>query len=108
MVTRRQFVQSLPAFAVAAHINLESNAALAASAASPEGERSWRSPSLTMETVTGPSGAVTTRTALSVDARLGVTDAKTVEKVTDGVCALRGWGIAHSYAIECARGLDHH
>ena len=37
MVTRRQFVQSLPAFAVAAHVSLESNAALAAPAAPPEG-----------------------------------------------------------------------
>ena len=62
MVTRRQFVQSLPAFAVAAHVTLESNAAL--TAAEGEGERSWHSPSLTTETVTGPNGAVTTRTAV--------------------------------------------
>ena len=65
MVTRRQFVQSLPAFAVAAHVTLESNAANAAAAAPPEGERSWHSPSLRSETLTGPNGAVTTRTALA-------------------------------------------
>ncbi len=100
MVTRRQFVQSLPAFAVAAHVTLESNAALAAAAA----ERSWHSPSLTMETVTGPSGTVTTRTALTADARLGVTDAKIAEQVADGVYALRGWGIAHSFAIDAPEG----
>ena len=100
MVTRRQFVQSLPAFAVAAHVTLESNAALAAA----EGERSWHSPSLTTETVTGPSGAVTTRTALTADARLGVTDSKIAEQVADGVYALRGWGIAHSFAIDAPEG----
>ena len=102
MVTRRQFVQSLPAFAVAAHINLESNTALAA--AQGEGERSWHSPSLTTETVTGPNGAITTPTALSVDPRLGVTDSKVAERVADGVYALRGWGIAHSFAIEAPDG----
>jgi alkyl sulfatase BDS1-like metallo-beta-lactamase superfamily hydrolase len=35
--TRRQFVQSLPAFAVAGHMLLESSPAQAASAAPPEG-----------------------------------------------------------------------
>ena len=104
MVTRRQFVQSLPAFAVAAHINLESNTALAASAASPEGERSWHSPSLTMETVTGPSGAVTTRTQLEANALWGLTETPVAEKVVDGVYALRGWGIASSFAIEASDG----
>jgi linear primary-alkylsulfatase len=65
---------------------------------------SWHSPSLTMETVTGPNGAVTTRTALSADARLGVTDTKIAEQVAPGVYALRGWGIAHSFAIEAPNG----
>ena len=37
MATRRQFVQSLPAFAVAAHMTLESSPAHAAPAAPPEG-----------------------------------------------------------------------
>ena len=104
MVTRRQFVQSLPAFAVAAHINLESNTALAAPAAPPDGERSWHSQSLTTETVTGPNGSITTPTALSVDPRLGVTNSKVAERVADGVYALRGWGIAHSFAIEAPDG----
>jgi len=104
MVTRRQFVQSLPAFAVAAHMTLESNAALTAAAAPPEGERSWHSPSLTMETVTGPSGAVTTRTQLEANALWGLTETPVAEKVVDGVYALRGWGIASSYAIEAPDG----
>ncbi len=104
MVTRRQFVQSLPAFAVAAHVTLESNAALTAAAAPPEGERSWHSPSLTMETVTGPSGAVTTRTQLEANALWGLTETPVAEKVVDGVYALRGWGIASSYAIEAPDG----
>ncbi len=41
-----------------------------------QAERSWHSQSLTTETVTGPNGAITTRTALSVNPRLGVTDTK--------------------------------
>ena len=57
-----------------------------------------------METVTGPNGAVTTRTALSADARLGVTDTKIAEQVAAGVYALRGWGIAHSFAVEAPNG----
>ncbi len=65
---------------------------------------SWHSPSLTTETVTGPNGAVTTRTALSANARLGVTDTKVAEQVAAGVYALRGWGIAHSFAIEAPNG----
>ena len=67
-------------------------------------EPSWHSQSLTMETVTGPNGAVTTRTALSADARLGVTDTKIAEQVAAGVYALRGWGIAHSFAVEAPNG----
>ena len=102
MVTRRQFVQSLPAFAVAAHVTLESNPALAA--AQGEGERSWHSPSLTMETVTGPNGAVTTRTQLEANALWGLTETPVAEKVVDGVYALRGWGIASSFAIEAPDG----
>ncbi len=67
-------------------------------------EPSWHSQSLTTETVTGPNGAITTRTALSADARLGVTDTKIAEQVAAGVYALRGWGIAHSFAIEAPNG----
>jgi alkyl sulfatase BDS1-like metallo-beta-lactamase superfamily hydrolase len=67
-------------------------------------EPSWHSPSLTMETVTGPNGAVTTRVALKVNAGLGVPEQKTAEAVLPGVYALRGWGIAHSFAIEAPNG----
>jgi alkyl sulfatase BDS1-like metallo-beta-lactamase superfamily hydrolase len=67
-------------------------------------QSSWHSQSLTTETVTGPNGAITTRTALSADARLGVTDTKIAEQVAAGVYALRGWGIAHSFAIEAPNG----
>jgi hypothetical protein len=78
--------------------------ALGAYPAGHAAEASWHSPSLTTETVTGPNGAVTTRTALGVDPRLGVTDAKVAEPVAPGVYALRGWGIAHSFAIEAPNG----
>lgn len=65
---------------------------------------SWSSPSLRSETVVGPNGAVTTDTALSVNARMGITDSKVAERVAPGVYALRGWGIASSFAIEAADG----
>jgi len=64
----------------------------------------WHSPSLTNETVVGPNGAVTTRTALNANALWGLTDTKMAEKVDEGVYALRGWGIASSYAIEAPGG----
>ena len=65
---------------------------------------SWSSRSLTMETVTGPNGVITTDTALTANARMGITDSKVAEQVAPGVYALRGWGIAHSFAIEAPNG----
>jgi alkyl sulfatase BDS1-like metallo-beta-lactamase superfamily hydrolase len=64
----------------------------------------WHSRSLTSETVVGPQGSITTRTALGANARLGVTVSKVAEAVAPGVYALRGWGIAHSFAIEAPNG----
>jgi hypothetical protein len=54
--------------------------------------------------VTGPNGSITTRTALTVNKRLGATESKIAEPVAPGVYALRGWGIAHSFAIEAPDG----
>jgi alkyl sulfatase BDS1-like metallo-beta-lactamase superfamily hydrolase len=65
---------------------------------------SWHSPSLTTETVTGPNGAVTTRAALLANDKWGIGDTKRVERVTDGVYAMRGWGIASHFAIEAPDG----
>ncbi len=65
---------------------------------------SWQSQSLTTETVTGPNGSITTPTALTVNERMGATESKIAEQVTDGVYALRGWGIAASFAIEAPNG----
>ena len=67
-------------------------------------ETSWHSPSLAMETVTGPNGVITTRVALGANALWGITDKKVVETVIPGVYALRGWGIASSFAIEAPGG----
>jgi len=61
---------------------------------------SWSSPSLRSETVVGPNGAVTTRAALLANEKWGIGDKKRVEQVTDGVYAMRGWGLASSFAIE--------
>jgi alkyl sulfatase BDS1-like metallo-beta-lactamase superfamily hydrolase len=69
-----------------------------------QAERSWHSPSLTMETVTAPNGAVTTPTQLEANGLWGLTETTVAEKVTDGVYALRGWGIASSYALEAPGG----
>lgn len=65
---------------------------------------SWSSPSLRSETVVGPNGAVTTRAALLANEKWGIGDTKRVEQVTDGVYALRGWGIASSFAIDAPGG----
>ena len=65
---------------------------------------SWSSPSLRSETAVGPNGAVTTRAALLANDKWGIGNAKRVERVTDGVYALRGWGIASSFAIEASGG----
>jgi len=64
----------------------------------------WSSPSLRNDTVVGPNGAVTTRTALLANEKWGIGDTKRVEKVTNGVYAMRGWGIASSFAIEAPAG----
>jgi alkyl sulfatase BDS1-like metallo-beta-lactamase superfamily hydrolase len=66
--------------------------------------RSWHSRSLTTETVEGARGAITTETARGVNARMGITESKIAERVAEGVYALRGWGIAHSFAIEAPNG----
>lgn len=103
--TRRRFVQSIPA--IGAGLLLGENQAFAAEdaaqPASPDAN-SWHSQSLHTATVTGPKGSITTPTSLTVDARLGVTEPKTVEVVADGVYALRGWGIGASFAIEAPDG----
>jgi alkyl sulfatase BDS1-like metallo-beta-lactamase superfamily hydrolase len=65
---------------------------------------SWSSPSLRSDTVVAPNGAVTTETARDANARMGITEAKVAEQVATGVYALRGWGIAHSFAIEAPNG----
>ena len=89
---------------------LQASESAAPTASAPAGapagqaETSWQSRSLTMETVTGPNGVITTDTALTADARMGITDSKVAEQVAAGVYALRGWGIAHSFAIEAPNG----
>jgi alkyl sulfatase BDS1-like metallo-beta-lactamase superfamily hydrolase len=65
---------------------------------------SWSSPSLRSDTVVGPNGAITTSTALLANEKWGIGDRKRVEQVTDGVYAIRGWGIASSFAIDAPAG----
>ena len=42
--------------------------------------------------------------ALGANAEMGVPEKKAAEEVVPGVYALRGWGIAHSFAIEAPHG----
>lgn len=65
---------------------------------------SWSSPSLLSKTVVAPNGAVTTPAALQANEKWGIGDTKRVERVADGVYALRGWGIASSFAIDAPEG----
>lgn len=59
--------------------------------------------SLSNETVTGPKGEVTVPTALTIDQRMGA-DEKVAQELTDGVYQIRGWGIAHTIAIDAPAG----
>jgi alkyl sulfatase BDS1-like metallo-beta-lactamase superfamily hydrolase len=64
----------------------------------------WSSPSLRDTTVVAPNGAVTTRTQLLANDKWGIGDRKRVEQVANGIYAMRGWGIASSFAIEASGG----
>ncbi|MHC4371963.1 MAG: alkyl sulfatase dimerization domain-containing protein [Planctomycetota bacterium] len=64
---------------------------------------SFVSPSLFEKTVTAPNGAVTVADALRVDKLMGA-HKKEVEELTAGVYHIRGWGIAHTIAIDAPKG----
>ena len=81
-----------------------SSIARAADPAAGKAELPWSSPSLRSETVVAPNGAVTTRTALLANDKWGIGDPKRVERVTDGVYAMRGWGLGSVFAIEAVAG----
>jgi alkyl sulfatase BDS1-like metallo-beta-lactamase superfamily hydrolase len=107
MQSRRKFVQTIPV--VGAGILLGNSITIGATAQTPavpnvpDGD-SWGSPSLRGETVVGPNGEVTTRAALLANENWGIGNKKHVETVTDGVYAMRGWGIGSSFAIEAPEG----
>jgi alkyl sulfatase BDS1-like metallo-beta-lactamase superfamily hydrolase len=61
------------------------------------------SKSLYDETVTAPNGAVTVKDAATVNQLMGA-DKKVVDEITDGVYHIRGWGIAHTIAIDALKG----
>ncbi len=66
-------------------------------------DTSFISKSLKEEIVTAPNGAITTRDALNVDKLLGAHE-KVVHEITEGVYHIRGWGIAHTIAIDAPEG----
>jgi len=107
MQNRRKFIQTIPV--VGAGILLGNNISVGATSQNPvlpnvPDGGTWRSPSLRSETVTGPNGAVTTHAALLANEKWGIGDKKRIEQVIEGVYAMRGWGIASSFAIEAPEG----
>ena len=65
--------------------------------------RTTVSNSLKKETVTAPNGAVATADALAVNEPMGA-HKKTADEITKGVYHIRGWGIAHTIAIDAPEG----
>ena len=66
-------------------------------------ETPFISKSLLEKTVIGPKGEVTVQGALEVNKLLGA-EKKLVDEITPGVYHIRGWGIAHSIAIDAPEG----
>lgn len=66
-------------------------------------DTSFVSKSLKNETVTAPNGAITVQDALSVNKLLGAEE-KVVDEIGKGVYHIRGWGIAHTIAIDAPEG----
>ena len=66
-------------------------------------DTSFVSMSLNEETVTAPNGAVTVEDALTVNKLMGA-DKKVADEITRGVYHIRGWGIAHTIAIDAPEG----
>ena len=64
---------------------------------------SWRSQSLRDQPSTGPNEIVAAKETLTVNERMGA-DRKVAAQVAPGVYQLRGWGIAHSIAIDAPGG----
>lgn len=64
---------------------------------------SWRSQSLRDQPAVGPKGVVAAAETLTVNANMGA-DRKVADQVAPGVYSLRGWGIAHSIAIDAPQG----
>jgi alkyl sulfatase BDS1-like metallo-beta-lactamase superfamily hydrolase len=61
------------------------------------------SQSLVEKTVIAPNGAVTVEGALAVNQLMGG-DKKVAHEITNGVYHIRGWGIAHTIAIDAPEG----
>ena len=66
-------------------------------------DTSFVSQSLIEKTVIAPNGAVTVEDAVTVNKLMGA-DKKVAHEITNGVYHIRGWGIAHTIAIDAAEG----
>ncbi|MCK4794230.1 MAG: MBL fold metallo-hydrolase [Desulfobacteraceae bacterium] len=65
---------------------------------------SFVSKSLKEKTVTAPNGGITAQDALTVNKLMGA-HKKVVDEITEGVYHIRGWGIAHTIAIDAPKGF---
>lgn len=105
MQTRRKFVRSVPALGAGMLLANTGRATAQTPSApdAPDGD-SWHSPSLRGETAVGPNGAVTSRAALLANEKWGIGDTRRIEQVTEGVYAMRGWGLGNCFAVEAPDG----
>ena len=67
-------------------------------------DTSFVSKSFKEKTVTAPNGAVTVKDALTVNKLMGA-HKKVVDEITNGAYHIRGWGIAHTIAIDAPEGF---
>jgi alkyl sulfatase BDS1-like metallo-beta-lactamase superfamily hydrolase len=77
--------------------------AMLSAATSAWGAEAWRSQSLRDQPATGPNGVVAAAEMHDVNRQLGA-ERKVADQVAPGIYQLRGWGIAHSIAIDAPGG----
>ena len=103
MQTRRELFKGLPAAGAGLMLGkymIPEQALAQAVAAETTG---WRSQSLRDQSAEGPNGIIAAEEMFTVNERMGA-DRKVTAEVAPGVYQLRGWGIAHTIAIQAPGG----
>ena len=105
MTTRRNVLTAAPA--AGALLTLGAPALTVPTVARAQGTESvgpiWRSQSMREQPVTSPDGIIAAAETFTVNERMGA-DRKVAAQVAPGVYALRGFGIAQTYALNAPRG----